>query len=257
MTKKFIPLLTLLAIESTACSNFANVKVSGNVDVFLGIKTPAYQEPITANITANLELSIPFALYFTNEGCSSCEAFSPIADNYLNEAKFLTYKYDVNKDRDEFNKLIEKHGDLLFKENKESIVTPSYLIVDKDQNVYNINYNSYMKTESAFFNYMNTKFSLSNVYLTSGDVFTKNFINKEFVYIYFNFQNVSLFSLLKSNIISSAYNSNKPVIISNYSIDEYMHLSISGKNEKGQTYSRIKMRTKTNLTEQDLSKLFK
>lgn len=254
--KKFIPLLTLLAIAVSACSNFTHTKIAGDIDEFLGIKGPEYQQPITANITANLELSVPFSLYLTNEGCSSCEVFSPIIDKYQKEVKLLTYKYDVNKDRNEFNELIEKHGDFLFGKNKSNVTTPTYLLVDKDKNIYNVNYNSYMKTEGAFYNFMNSKFSLSNVYFTTGDVMKKNFVNKEFIYIYLDFNNINLRSILDESVLPNAYKSTKTTIISDYYEDDFMHVKITGKDKNGQEYVRQDNQTIRHWSDIQINEIF-
>lgn len=236
--KKLFPLLATSAslLFLSSCSNVQNkTKLAMNVDSFLSGEANQYQAPEINKISANLEVNASFAIYFTNTGCSSCEIFSPIMDEYISKTNLLVYKFDESTDRDAFNELADSYGDKFFKNGE--IELPALAIVNNGEVEY-VNRDSYMKTSNAFFNYMNSHYKVGNVGYYQGNVFNKEFVNREFAYIYFNYSDSSLMSLYKTKLEAKVKESNRKVIVSNYAEDDKVHLKLCGRSTLG-IYSRL------------------
>jgi len=236
--KKFIPLLFSSICLASSCSCFGNdgkIKIAKNLDVVLFNKENDYLDADYSEISANLDVNANFALYFSEDGCSSCEEFSPIMDSYLKESNMMVYKIDVNEDKEVFNKLQKEYSSKLFN-NEETLSLPALCVyADKEANY--VDYSSYMKTEMAFKNYMNQKYRVVDLCFTSGDIYSLDFIDKKFAYVNFDFDNDKHVNLFKSKLEKIAYSSNRTVIISNYDEDDMVHIRYTGKNNKGERYS--------------------
>ena len=242
--------LTLMFVSS--CSSMENkISLAMNVNALLTDLDNQYAAPEVDKISANLEINAGFAVYFTNTGCSSCETFSPIMDEYLIKSKALIYKFDESQDREALNELSEKYKDLFFKNGELSL--PALAIVNNKEVEY-VNRDSYMKTQNAFFNYMNSHYKVGNVSYTQGDVFNIDFINREFAYVYFDFSNQSLRELYKSKLEERVKSSKRKVIVSNYVEDGKLHLKLCGKSTKGR-YSRLEFVVTSETNSETISKV--
>lgn len=237
MNKKLISLISLPLIVVSSCSYFNKTKIGGNIDSFL-FGNNNYLLATTEAIKNNLKASNGFILYLTNEDCLSCKEFAPIMDKYILSSNINTYKIDVYKNAVEFQNLLDEVGDKIFNKNDNGydISTPGVYVINDKNEVDNVKYSSYMKKEASFFNYMN-RYEASNVYFTTGDISNKNFVNKEFAYIYFDFNNLDNLNLYETKLKDYALISSRKVIISNYPKDNMLHLTLSGKSTKG-WYSR-------------------
>ena len=82
----------------SSCSSMENkISLAMNVNALLTDLDNQYAAPEVDKISANLEINAGFAVYFTNTGCSSCETFSPIMDEYLIKSKeFKIYSDNIN-----------------------------------------------------------------------------------------------------------------------------------------------------------------
>lgn len=212
MKKIVISLLIALLTPLSSCFLNNQIEIDGNGDCILEETTNEYRTGNIKDIKANLDCSISFILYFTKEGCSSCEQFSPIMDSFRKNEKYLIYKFDVNNQKDEMNELKALWGDRFFKKENETyqVVTPSVYAVSHDFDVLNINYNSYMQTENAFKNYMHASIKISNSYLSNK---TESYNPKDNeLFISLNKDSGSL-SLYNSKIKSLIRNSSKNIII--------------------------------------------
>lgn len=242
MKKKFIPLLLLPFIGLTSCSSFsdeAKIKIDSNIDTFLYEKDNEYQKADTEDILAKLSLKAGFAIYFTKDGCSSCKQFSPIMDSYLKSSNMLVYKYDTDNDVDELNKLKESIGDKLFAATEDKILQTPSVFVLHDDNVDQVDYSSYMKTNNAFNNYMNRTYKVREVYYSKCDVFETSFTNKEFAYVTFQNSDATMLDRYIRKVEPYVHNSSHPVIITNTNDSERMDLKLCGKNKNGESYSRL------------------
>ena len=216
MVKKFIPLLILTTLPLVSCgANYeeSKAKLAANINTYLYEKDNDFLTPNIDEILANLRVKAGFAIYFSNEGCSACEEFSPIINSYMSETNLMIYKYDITKDREEFNKLKESCGNHIFGES--TLATPSLCVLHDDKVEY-VDYDSYMKTQNAFNNYMNRTYQVRPVYYTKGNVFLTEFTNKEFAYVTFDYTNEDLVSLYLRKIHEQVYKAEKPVIVTDY-----------------------------------------
>ena len=237
--KKLFPLLFLASLSLISCSELNNdnrIKLASNIETYLFEKENSYQEPDIDKISANIELNANFAIYFTSEGCSSCINFSPIIDEYVKANNLLIYKYNQETNYEQFLKFKEKYGERFFDEPTLSL--PALFILE-DGNVNKVNYDSYMKTKSAFFNYMNRNYISSHIFYTTGNVFEQEFYFTEFAYIYFDQNSSSLMDIYKQKLMEPSKKSHRDVIISNYAEDDQIHLKLTGRNEKKESYSRL------------------
>lgn len=226
MKKIVISLLLLSGILLPSCSNKSKTKIDGNIDTFLLEKDNYYVEGNVEEISAKIANSSSFLVYFTSDGCGACKRFSPIMDSYMKDVNFLTYRFVVDSQIEEVRKFAEMWGDKFFNERQE-IYTPSLYVVDCEFNVNQINYDSYMKTETAFKNHMNANYEQSNVYFTSGDVSSSN---KDFVYIHYDFSDSNLKSLYDSKLKRFIRTSNKSIVVSDFNNDGKLHLSSSNED---------------------------
>lgn len=236
--KKFIPLLFSSICLASSCSCFGNdgkIKIAKNLDVVLFDKENDYLDADYSEISANLDVNANFALYFSEDGCSSCEEFSPIIDSYLKESNMMVYKIDVNEDKEVFNKLQKEYSTKLFN-NEETLSLPALCVYANNEANY-VDYSSHMKTEMAFKNYMNQKYRVVDLCFTSGDIYSLDFVDRKFAYINFDFENDRHVNLFKTKLEKIAYSSNRTVIISNYNEDDIVHIRYTGKNAKGERFS--------------------
>ena len=235
-----------------SCSTSENkVKLAMNVDCFLSGSINEYQAPEIEKISANLEINANFAIYFMGSGCSDCETFSPIMDEYLQQSKMMVYKFDSATDHEALSQFAQLYGEKFFKEKvlDTYISLPSLAIVNNGDVEY-VNRDSYMKTKNAFFNYMNSHYEVGNVCYTTGNVMEKEFTNREFAYIYFNQSNDELKNLYKSKLLEKVKKSKRKVIVSNCPGVNEMQLKLAGKT-LDKTYARIDCIV-TNETDDDL-----
>ena len=247
--KKLLPLLICPLLLITSCSAFSDdnkVLLAANIDTYLDEKTNNYLDPDINYISSNLRMNANIIVYFTNTGCSSCESFSPIMDDYVLHNNAMVYKFDIDNNREQFNMFKEEYGQMFFGSNTESISLPALYVVNEGK-VEQVKYDSYMKTQLAFNNYMNKHYKVSNAYYTMGDVFKRDFVDKEFAYINFNSSNLTLKDIYTNRLDSKAKSSQRKVIISDFNQDNVIHLRLTGRNALGNEYS-IKEYVVTNET---------
>ena len=236
--KKLLPLLFCAPILVASCSLFGEdnrTALAGNIDTYLSEEKNNYLAPSINEITANLRINANFAIYFTTEGCSSCEEFSPIMDNYISGHNLMVYKFDSEKNREELNEFTSLYGEKFSMDTYLSL--PALCIIKNGEPNY-VNRDSYMKTQNAFNNFMNSHYKVGNVFYTSGNVFDKEFVNREFAYVYFDFNNDPNLSLYKTKLDEKVKSSSRKVIVSNYAEDSNIHLKLCGRSKMG-TYSRL------------------
>lgn len=241
--KKFIPLLMLLPlVGSTACSSFqedGRTSISGNIGTFLYKDENNYLAPDISDISVSFKINASFAIYFTNDGCSSCDEFAPIMYEYMHKSNMMIYKFDLAYNEEDINDFKKAYGERFFSKDAKGnykVPTPSVCIVTPDSIDY-VNFASYMQTENAFFNYMESKYKIGNVYYTHGDVFKTDFDNREFAYTYFDFDDTQLMSIYKTKLQNKVNKSNRTVIVSHFADDSLVHLKLTGRT-KGLDYSR-------------------
>lgn len=242
MAKKLFTLVIIPISLACSCSLFNEqnkTKLAANIDTFLFNKENAYLAPEVDKISANLEVNANFVIYFTEEGCSSCEGFAPIMDNYIQSKNVMVYKFDVKKDEEAFNQFKNEYGQKFFNEPLSGVglTLPAVCVVNEDKVTY-VDYESTMKTQNVFLNHMNSKYDVGNVYYINSDPFEYEFSNKEFAYINFDFSNENLLGLYNSKLKDLVYSSKRKVIISTFVEDGQIHLRLVGRSELGR-YSRL------------------
>ena len=226
--KKFIPLFILTTLLTVSCSSFnddSKVLISKNIDSFLLEKNGEFAAYNSEDIKAFDQINAGFALYFASEGCSACERFTPILSAYLKSTNMLTYKIDCDN-KNQLNDIKNIFGKRLFGEDTQ-IVSPSLFVISKNS-VDSINYDSYMKTQYAFENHMNSKYLFKNVFYSNEDVFQKQFDNKEFSQISFDYSVPSSLNLFESNLFPLVRKSEKNIVITNNQISN-VKIEMTGK----------------------------
>ena len=241
--KKFIPLLAMIPLVAlSACNPLPNenkTKICGNIGTFLYKDENRYLTPDINDISASFKIDASFAIYFTNDGCSSCDEFAPIMYEYMSKSNMMIYKFDLAYNEKEINDFKKAYGDKFFSKDSlgnYKVPTPAVCVINQDSIEY-VNYASYMQTEQAFFNYMESTYAIGNVYYTHGDIFKTDFDDVEFAYVYFDFDNTQLMSLYKTKLQNKVNKSNRTVIVSHYEEDGLLHLKLTGRT-KGVDYSR-------------------
>ena len=242
MKKKFIPLLAMFPLLATSCGQVLpdnKIKICGNIETYLYKDDNHYLTPSLPEISRNIKIGANFAIFFTNTGCGSCEEFVPIMNEFAATSRMMIYKFDLADNEKEINDFKYAYGDLFFKKDEQNnyiIPTPA-LALYHDAEVHYVDYDKYMKTDMAFYNYMDKTYKESNIYYTKGDVFKEDFVDCEFAYIYFDFDNVSLMNIYKTKIARHVSLSNRTVIISHYDEGGLVHLKLCGRTN-GNAYSR-------------------
>ena len=255
MSKKLFTLVIAPMLLASSCSLLNNqnkLKLAANIDTFLLDKPNDYLTPNIDKISTNLRLNANFIIYFTEEGCSSCEGFKPIMDNYIQSQNVMVYKFDVNKDKEVFDQFKEQYGQKFFNQ-EAAIPLPSVYIVNEDK-VSNVEYETSMKTQNAFLNYMNTKYEVGNTYYIDKNPFEFEFTNKEFAYINFDFSDENLLGLYNSKLKDKVYKSKRKVIVSSLIEDNQLHLRLVGRTELGQ-YSRLEFVVTDETSEEVIDKI--
>ena len=234
MFKKYVPLF--LAVTTIICGCSFSTKnnkklIASNLETFLFDKEAEFLEPEIDKIAANLKANHSFALYFTNEGCSDCENFKPIATSYLKESKMMIYKFDVEVNREQLQQFNALYGDRFFSKNDSGtfVISAPMFCVISENNIDWIKKESYMKTYDAFKNHLNSKYRVDNLYYGEGNVPSLEFVNKEFTYISYNQNDESLNNLFKDKISPLLNESSKKIIISNNPHENQINLKITGK----------------------------
>lgn len=221
MIKKLIP-LTLLANLSVACSsNNSKAVLAKSFDSFLTNENKILVADIES-VSRSISMDAGFLIYISEKGCSSCEAFNPILTSYVEKTSLLTYKFDVEDNREDLAAFQLFYGDRFFKKNSYGdyqILTPSLYVIQNNI-VEEIDYDSYMKASRAFENYLNSRYIIKNHYFIHKNVSEYDLNGKSFSYVSFNKDKEGLANLYKTKILPLINQSDNVIVISDVNENE-------------------------------------
>lgn len=231
MFKKFISLMFLAVASLASCSSFGDENktvLASNFDNYLNESNTQFAKPDVEEITTNLNIGANFLIYFSETGCGACEKFKPIITNYLRDKNPLIYNFDVSADREELKQLQNLYGDKFFEKNESNnyvVLTPSlYVVSEGSINV--VNYSSYMQKETAFNNYMNSRYRTNNLYFIKGNVLDKKIKSSEFLNVSFDFMNSNQVEIYKDKIVPNYRTTGKQVVVSNIKDESKISLKV-------------------------------
>lgn len=227
MKKRVISLLLTLLFVASSCDNNEKQSIDGNIDVLLFQKENDYIEGNISSIEIRKRLSSSFMVYFTNPGCSACDEFSPIMDEFIKENDYCVFKFDTNVQRNELREFENRWGDKFFKkeDNTYQIVTPSLCVVNESFDVTRIDNKAYMQYKNVFFNHMSSNYKSSNVFINEK---RSKITQKSITNVLLNFNNNELINIYENKIKRFTRTSNKQIVIGN-SADSGVLLSCSSK----------------------------
>jgi len=245
MQIKNTALLLLIATSLlSGCNDESKISLVANSDYFLYGEVSndsLFVEPNLEQFTDLYNSNLNFVIYYTIPGCSACDEFAPKMEEYSKNSHQLIVKLSENN----FTEIDKVFGSKLFSGNSRP--SPSVLIKENNDEIYTVDYASYMKTYNVFKRHMNSRYKNAKYSYFSGEITTKSWINREFTYL-----QIINNEVYKNNVLLSLKNTQKDVIFS--FIKDTMHASIIGRNDKGELYSKDEAIINEKITQETLSK---
>lgn len=176
--------------------------------------------PTLEEFTNLYNSNLNYIIMFSDEGCSACQQFAPIIEKYIKNTHQLVVKIDgVDK-----YKIQEEYKDKFFPDS--GILNPSIFVKENNDNLYKVDYSSYMKTYRVFNKHMNSRYETSKCAYFCGEIARKSPVISNFSLV--KFQSNDTF---KNKISPKLLGSEKNVFIeSNF---EENSLSIFEQNSDG------------------------
>lgn len=153
--------LIVLPFILSGCSFKGTSPMIRNGDLlYLEVDEPNYFRDVNcADLTTLFESNSDYLLMFTRKGCSSCEEFKPIIENYIKKTNQVVYSYEISES-DFMNEFVPQYGNKFFPSNE--ILTPA-LFVGEGLEVKELDHNRFM-TKPMFTNLMRGQVYETNVY---------------------------------------------------------------------------------------------
>lgn len=124
--------------------------------------------------------NLNFIIMFSEEGCSACQQFDPIIKEYIKNSHQLVVKIDG----DDKYKIHTQYKDKFFPDSE--ILNPTIFIKENNNNLYKVDYSSYMKTYRVFNKHMSSRYETSKCAYFCGEIAAKSPIISNFTLVDFN-----------------------------------------------------------------------
>lgn len=226
MAKKIIPLIILTSLLSS-CSLNSSKAVLGKCFVsYISNENNVLKADIES-VSRTIAMDAGFAIYISEKGCSACETFNPILTSYVEKTSLLTYQFDVEENREDLAAFQLFYGDRFFKKNSSGdyiIETPSLYVVYSNT-VNEVNRDSYMKTNKAFENYMDSKYNIKNHFFIHEDISKYDVSGKSFSLVSYNKDKQDVVSVYKTKLLPLINLSDNTIIVSDASNEEVVSIS--------------------------------
>lgn len=222
--KRTAILLLMTSTLLSGCNDAGKKSLLLNSDYLLygEIKTEhLFLTPSLKEFTNLYNSDLSYIVMFSDEGCSTCNDFAPIIKDYV----LNTHQLVVSVNGADKYKINEEYRDKFFKDSM--ISTPSIFIKEKGDEIYQVNYEKYMRTYSAFSRHLSSKYKNSKSAYFCEEITTKSPIISSYSHIYFEANDT-----FKNKISDKIMNTEKDTLIeSNFLIQS---LTKFAKNENGE-----------------------
>lgn len=226
MRKNLIPLVILPSLLIACSINGSKASLAKSFESFVAGSNKVLEADIQS-VSRKISMDAGFAIYISEKGCSGCEAFNPILTSYVEKTSLLTYKFDVEDNREDLAAFQLFYGDKFFEKNDAGnyvIKTPSLYVVQNNV-VDEVDYESYMKADKAFENYMNSKYDIKNHYYIHESISNYDISGKSFTYVCFDKGKEELVNLYKTKLLPLINQSDKTIIVSDENSEELLSIS--------------------------------
>ncbi len=238
-TRKAITLLFISSALLTSCNNEPKKALLANSNLTLygsldgtELLQGCYLEEF--NNLYNSDLN--FIIVFSEKGCSACEAFAPILEQYIKETN--TYVLNITPNQQD---ICEAYKDKFFP--NSGILTPSVFVKEKGDTIYNVDYAQYMKTYRVFKRHMDSRYKTSKCAYFCDEIPGKSRINLNYSTITFQANNV-----FKNKISPRLMDTEKDVVIEYNSESNFLYHFEA--NSKGEIVETRKDKIDENLTDE-------
>ncbi len=210
--RKIASLLIASLSVLSGCSNEDKKPLLAHADYVL------YGEMDSNNLFFNPSLEVfdnlynsnlNFIVMFSDEGCSACQEFKPIIEKYVKNTHQLVVEISGN---DKY-KINQKYKDKFFVDSQ--VRTPSVFVKENDDNIYRVDYSTYMKTYNVFKRHMESRYKTSKSAYLYSEIPGKTPIISKYSYVGFTandtFKNMLSQKILNTKndvIVSSNFDSN-------------------------------------------------
>ena len=203
--RKFTFLILLSTPLLSGCGKQGDTPLLLNSDYLLYgdvSENHLYYQPTLEEFDNLYNSNLNYIILFSEDGCTACDRFKPIIEEYILDTHYFVVKVDGN-DR---AKIENKYRDVFFKEN--NIKYPSLIVKENSDNFYNVDYSSYMRTYRVFSRHMKSRYKTSKCAYFCGEISGKSPIISDFTLV--NFESNDVF---KNRISSKLLNTEKNVLI--------------------------------------------
>lgn len=180
--KKTLLLFGLTAAALSGCNDADKTFLLANSNYTLYgdlIGSPLFVETNVDDFTNLYNSNLNFIVMFSEDGCPACERFTPIIEEYVKE----THQLVVNVTGNNKYSILEKFKDKFFPD--ENILNPSIFIKEKGDEIYKVNYSSYMITYRAFKRHMDSRYKTSKCAYFCPEIPGKSPIISNYTYVSF------------------------------------------------------------------------
>lgn len=135
--------------------------------------------PTLEEFTNLYNSNLNYIIMFSDEGCSACQQFAPIIKKYVRN----THQLVVKIDGDDKYKIQAKYKDKFFPDSE--VLNPTVFVKENNDNLYKVDYSSYMKTYRVFNKQMSSRYQTSKCGYICGEITVKSPLISNFTIVDF------------------------------------------------------------------------
>lgn len=214
--------------------------------------TNRYLDATYEDILDLIDLKIPFIVYLTLDGCSGCEKFSPIMNEWAHNEAHLIVKLE-NENALTINTQLNDLFSTTVADGSKKLKFPTVGVVNSLTSFDAVNNSKYMKTRMAFFNHMNNKYKTSDIYFSSS--VNRPNLGVEYTSLLFNNKDNNSKSIYSTKVLPLITQSTKRVLISNKEASD-LKLSFMKVNSQNKNYLDDEITVTSETSQDSLNKYF-
>ena len=199
-----------------------------------------------------IDLKIPFIVYLTKEGCSSCNQFTPIMNEWVDNEAHLVIKLNEEEAITINSQLNGLLSTTLANGNKQ-LLFPTVGVVTSLTSFDIVDYSRYMKTRNAFFKHMNNQYKTSDIYFSN--IENKPDLGVEYTSLLFNNNDNNSKSIYSTKVLPLLIKSTKRILISNKEATD-LKLSFMKVNSQNENYLDDEITISDETNQDSLTKYF-
>lgn len=243
--------MILLTPLFSGCDN-SKIKVLGSFSKFTD-SVNNFIEGDEQTLDDLFSLKIPFAVYLTDEGCSHCESFKPIINDFMLHSNMAVVRFqyeDAIKVNTKYNSLFSQ----INSSGKKILAFPTFGVASNETTFEYLNNSKYMQTKYAFKNQVEKLYKSSTIYFTEDDVLTKS-INEVCTYISYENSNEENVILYVDKLLPKITQSSHKIVVSNCNATS-LEVSFLKNNEQNKNYLSDSLVITSAILEDSFNKYF-